>query len=159
MDVNTPGVVTAIRRFDGRYAFLSNFYPSAVLLDGFAYPTVEHAFQAAKSREPAHRVACRNVATPGLAKRLGRQVKLRPDWEIYKTGIMLYLLRQKFTRGSELGLLLVTTGTAELVEGNTWHDQFWGDCRCGRYACRAAGRNELGRQLTQVRDELTPRAR
>lgn len=41
-----------IRSFTGTHRFLSNFHPAPVLLDGVVYPTVEHAFQAAKARAP-----------------------------------------------------------------------------------------------------------
>ena len=40
--------ITRITRFHGEYRFLSNFYPVKVEYDGVQYPTVEHAYQAAK---------------------------------------------------------------------------------------------------------------
>lgn len=43
------GGAGVIDRFSGEYRFLSNFYLAEVELDGEVYPTVEHAFQAAKS--------------------------------------------------------------------------------------------------------------
>lgn len=139
-----------IRHFDKEFAFLSNFYPSTLELEGEFYPTVEHAFQAAKTDSPDERATVRTADTPGKAKHRGRRVTLRPDWEEVKNDIMLELLRCKF---SDPGLqeMLLSTGEAELIEGNWWHDRYWGQCECAR--CGGQGRNELGRLLMQVRAE------
>lgn len=47
------------------------------------------------------------------------------------------------------------------IEGNVWHDQHWGDCRCNRLAlplrreaCAERGANHLGRLLMELRAEL-----
>jgi ribA/ribD-fused uncharacterized protein len=89
--------VTPIDRFAGPWAFLSNFYPAEATLDGIVYPSVEHAFQAAKTYDAGIRAAIRAAATPGDAKRLGRQLRLRRDWETVKVGVMRELLADKFT--------------------------------------------------------------
>jgi ribA/ribD-fused uncharacterized protein len=137
-----------ITAFAGEYRFLSNFYPAAVDLDGSTYPTVEHAYQAAKSLEPSTQAKVKRAPRPGDAKRLGRQIRLRPDWEDVKVGIMRDLVRQKFTSHPDLRARLLATGDAELVEGNYWHDTFWGQCPVG------TGFNHLGRILMEVRAEL-----
>ena len=59
---------------------------------------MEHAFQAAKTFDRTEKQSVGQAATPGLAKRLGRKVRLRPDWEQVKIGIMEELVRLKFTR-------------------------------------------------------------
>jgi ribA/ribD-fused uncharacterized protein len=89
-----------IAAFHGDHFFLSNFSESPVVFDGQAYPTVEHAFQAAKTFEPEQRQLIRDAPTPATAKRLGRsrQVDLRADWEQVKFDIMYGLLKQKFAR-------------------------------------------------------------
>lgn len=135
-----------IDRFADDYEFLSNFAASPVVVDGLTYPTVEHAFQAAKTFDPAEKARIAAVATPATAKRAGRKVALRPDWEEVKVGIMEDLVRRKFA-DERLGRMLVATGDEELVEGNTWNDRFWG-------VCRGSGRNELGKLLMKVRSEL-----
>jgi len=135
-----------ITSFSGPFRFLSNFHPSEVTLDGGKYPSVEHAFQAAKSFGPAHRALIRNGCTSSQARRLGRNVVLREDWEQVKVSIMLDLLRQKFAPGTALGQQLDATGDRELVEGNWWGDTFWG-------VCRGVGQNQLGKLLMQVRAE------
>lgn len=58
-------------------------------------------------------------------KRLGRAAPLNPEWERMKITVMLTALRAKFAQ-PELAERLRATGTEVLVEGNTWHDQFWG---------------------------------
>ena len=136
-----------IDKFDGEHAFLSNFHPSPVLMDGEWFPTVEHAFQAAKTKDWSERRVVRLASTPGRAKRLGRRVSLREDWEQIKIEVMEQLLRQKFLLGSELHLQLLATSPAKLVEGNHWGDTFWG-------VCRGTGQNHLGKLLMKIRDEV-----
>jgi len=92
----TEGHLNVIDLFTGRYAFLSNFYPSKIRLDGVVYPTAEHAFQAYKTDDLAQRMLIRQASTPKLAKRLGRQAPLRPDWERGKVEVMRQVLREKF---------------------------------------------------------------
>ena len=143
-----------ITRFSGDYDFLSNFYPCAIELDGVLYPTVEHAFQAAKTFDADERYKIQVTASPASAKRVGSRVRLRDDWEQVKFGIMEELVRYKFTSYPELGVSLLETAGAELIEGNTWNDRTWGMTR-DRKSGQWIGKNHLGRILMQVRDELT----
>ena len=141
-----------IDKFENEYAFLSNFYPSPVQENGITYPTIEHYFQAQKTTVPFERVAIANAATPGQAKREGRRITLRKDWERVKDDVMLQGLRLKFAI-PELAEKLLTTGDAELVEGTTWHDNIWGNCSCPQ--CEdIPGENRLGKLLMQVREEI-----
>lgn len=135
-----------IESFQGEHRFLSNFWHVYVTYDGEVYPTVEHAYQAAKTLNPEFRKAiC--YATTGEAKRMGRQVPMRPDWEAIKIDVMRDLLKQKFTEEPELRELLLATGDAELIEGNTWNDYFWG-------VCNGNGQNWLGKLLMEVREAV-----
>jgi ribA/ribD-fused uncharacterized protein len=138
-----------IENFEGEYAFLSNFSPSPIVLDRITYPTVEHAFQAAKADNRLERERMASLPTPGAAKRAGRKVTLRPDWERVKVAVMEDLVRRKFA-DRDLAARLLATGDEQLVEGNTWNDRFWG-------VCRGEGRNELGKILMRVRAELKGR--
>jgi N-glycosidase YbiA len=140
----------AITAFHGDYAFLSNFYPSLVRLEDGAYPTLEHAFQAAKTHDADDRKAIRECDTPFTAKYLGRRVQLRADWEHVKVEIMRDLLRQKFA-DAELKAMLLATGEAELIEGNTWNDKVWG---CVMVKGVWIGKNYLGKLLMDMRREL-----
>lgn len=130
-----------IDAFKGKYYFLSNFYP-----DG--KDTNEHLFQSEKAQWPDDRAYVRRALTPMSAKKRGRQVALRPDWENIKDEVMKRLLVMKF-ESVELSRLLLATGTADLIEGNHWGDTYWGvDDKTGK------GFNMLGRLLMEVRDEL-----
>ena len=139
-----------ITSFRGDHRFLSNFWPATVTLDGMVFRSTEHAYQAAKTTDMAERAKFQAAKTPGAAKRLGRRVKLRPDWEGVKEAVMLDLNRQKFS-DPELARRLLDTGDAELIEGNTWGDRIWGmTFENGKWV----GRNLLGRILMRVREEL-----
>lgn len=137
-----------IDQFTGEYRFLSNFAEVAggINFDGLTYPTVEHAYQAAKTLDPDQRGYIQMLVSPGAAKRSGKCIQLRSDWETVKFPIMLSLLRLKFAR-EPFCTKLLATGGAELIEGNTWHDTIWG-------VCNGVGQNHLGRMLMQVRREL-----
>src|SRR4051812_19647737 len=118
-----------ITSFTGRYRFLSNFAYSRVITDGpggkMEWTTVEHAYQSCKHGSEAWRLTVWTATTPGQAKRIGRRVPLRSDWEKVKVPIMLDLLRQKFSKGY-LREWLIETGDRELIEGNWWGDTYWG---------------------------------
>lgn len=136
-----------IDRFTDRYRFLSNFYPAVVTLGDDEYPSVEHAYQAAKTLDLSKRRMIRLAFDARTAKVLARGLLLRPDWSTVKLEIMERLVKEKFTRHTDLGNLLLLTGTEELIEGNHWGDTFWG-------VCKGKGQNHLGKILMRVRDEL-----
>ena len=135
-----------IMRFEGMWDFLSNFYPAPVTLDGQLYPSVEHAYQAAKV-EPLQRdyfLTC----TAGQAKRKNKGVALPAQWHSTKLTLMAMLVEQKFTY-PDLRAKLITTQQAELFEGNWWGDKFWGvDSLTGE------GNNHLGKILMKIRTRL-----
>ncbi len=148
-----------IGSFDGPNRFLSNFYPSDVLpyLKGIPRdqigcvclcPTVEHAYQAAKTVRQEERATILAAKTPAEAKKLGRYVTLRQDWETIRLLVMEDLVRQKFSNHPGLKVKLLATGEALLLEGNYWGDRYWG-------ICRGVGENHLGKILMKVRAELT----
>jgi ribA/ribD-fused uncharacterized protein len=141
-----------IAMFDGKYAFLSNFEQSPFTVDGITFPTVEHWFQAFKTLDPREFRAIAAAETPGKAKRMGRHVILRPDWEEVKVDVMREGLRKKFAI-PEFRVKLLATGDEELMEGNTWHDNTWGNCVCAK--CQnIPGRNMLGMLLMELRQEI-----
>ena len=140
-----------ITSFENEFAFLSNFYHSPIVYEGIKYPTVEAAFQAAKTFNEIEKKTIAAAATPGQAKRLGRRVSLRPDWEQVKDSVMEELVRLKFTSSPTLAIQLWSTGDRELVEGNWWNDTYWG-------VCNGVGRNQLGKTLMKIRTELKIKA-
>jgi ribA/ribD-fused uncharacterized protein len=148
--VNMP---TEIRSFSGDWGFLSNFYPCTVVLDDVQYPSVEHAYQAAKTLSPKQREKFLYAGVKASdAKRMGASLSLRPDWAEVKIDIMRDLLMQKFYP-TILRRKLLCTFSANLVEGNWWHDEFWGVCEgnCKQGPHEANGTNWLGVLLMEVR--------
>lgn len=87
------------------------------------------------------------MGTPAAAKRMGRKVVMRPDWDTVKFDIMLDLVRRKFLGHPDLREMLLATGDEQLIEGNYWGDRVWG-------VCDGTGENWLGRHLMTVRQEL-----
>jgi hypothetical protein len=145
--------VKVIDAFRGRWTKLGNYSSCVVFYDGHAYQSVEHAYQAQKSLDPGIQKMIRDCPTPATSKKVARSVALRPDWEQVKDSIMMELLAEKFSQQPEQGILM-STGAAVLIEGNWWHDNYWGDCRCGRAACAEPGKNQLGRSLMQIRSAI-----
>jgi ribA/ribD-fused uncharacterized protein len=135
-----------IKVFDGEYAFLSNFYERKVKYDGITYGSSEAAFQAQKTLDIKERLQFASL-TPMQSKRKGRKVALRPDWEEVKVLTMYEIVLAKFTQNPDLAEKLIATGDEELVEGNYWHDTFWG-------VCDGIGTNFLGKILMKIRTEL-----
>jgi len=147
-------MVEIINSFKDEYDFLSNFYPVTVRFEDLSYPTVEHAYQASKSKEFFFRklIAALPPTKAGLAKRRGRTVRLRSDWEIVKIDIMRDLLLYKFLQDF-FKTKLLETGDSEIIEGNFWHDNIWGDCYCKK--CKdISGQNLLGTLLMEIRSQL-----
>ena len=144
-----------INSFRKEYFFLSNFYDAPAQYGSVIYPTSEHAFQAAKTLNPMQRIAIKRTSTPDQAKYKGRRVELRSDWEEMKDAIMEEIVRSKFS-DSALAERLKATGDEELVEGNYWHDNYWGNCTCSKCAA-IKGQNKLGKILMKIRSELNER--
>jgi len=137
----------AISSFRGEYRWLSNLWEASFQYKGRRIRTVEHAFQAAKTNNELEQLAVLSAPSPGVAKKLGRQVTLRDDWDSCKVNVMRELLWCKFSQNIVLAAKLLATGDQELVEGNTWGDTFWG-------VCRGRGENQLGKLLMEIRGQL-----
>ncbi len=135
-----------IDNFAGEYRFLSNFWKCPIYFEGEVYPSVEHAYQAAKTRNMAEREIIRSKSSPGEAKKSGRGVTIRSNWNDIKINTMRGLLITKFEWPGERDLLL-KTGNAKLIEGNWWGDIFWG-------VCKGVGENHLGKLLMEIREPL-----
>jgi ribA/ribD-fused uncharacterized protein len=143
---------TTITSFTGEHRFLSNFYSSPVPYDGKTWRTAEHAYQAMKANDWEYRDGIWLLPTPGEAKRAGQLAVLRPGWDKIKKAIMLEIVIAKFRCAPFLAQRLAATSDATLVESNAWHDNYWGDCRCGRdLECSIPGQNALGVILEAVR--------
>lgn len=128
------------------YEFLSNFFHAPFYFAGELWPTAEHAYQAFKTNNEESREKILNARTPGGAKRLGKKVKIRPDWEEVKFSIMEDIVRSKF-KDRALKNRLLRTKDKTLIEDTTWGDTTWG------VDTGMVGRNWLGQILMKVRKE------
>jgi len=144
-----------IDTFAGEYRWLSNFH-----LTNIPPKSTEHYFQAAKARDDEEGLNWKKVIfavpTPNEAKKLGRKVPLREDWEYIKINVMQVALAKKFLGSYELYQKLIDTKDAYLIEGTVWHDNTWGICYkkdCEK--CKdIRGKNLLGTLLMELREIL-----
>ena len=143
--------MSEINDFHGENFFLSNFFPQSFVCEGMTWRSAEHAYQAAKAESKEDMLAVKMCATAGQAKKMGRKIRIRYDWDQIKVDVMRNILKAKFG-DAELAVKLVGTGDAELIEGNNWCDKTWG---CVLENGEWEGRNLLGRLLMEVRAELS----
>jgi len=139
-----------IAGFFGPFRFLSNFYilKNGVGFEGLYYPSVEHAYQAAKWPQP-DRAQFVDISA-GKSKKLG---KLAPNfdgrkWNKKKYDIMFELVLQKFRNNPIQREMLFMTSGFTLEERNSWGDMDWGTDEQGK------GENNLGKILMNVRERL-----
>lgn len=138
--------------FRNRYFYLSNFYPTTITYENITYPTVEHAFAAAKTLDQETRKHISRLPKPAIAARAGRKLVLRDGWdEGIKLAVMEQLLELKFA-DKDLQKKLLATGTDQLIEYNTWHDTYWGVCTCSEH--NGQGANMLGKLLMSTRSKI-----
>ena len=142
-----PAAPAKIPEFQGEYRFLSNYYPATVEFEGITYPTVEHAYQSAKTLNMNERRRIAALPTPAEAKTEGRKLTYRPNWDTLKFQVMEECVRYKFTHNPDLKQKLLATVDAVLEEGNTCNDRIWG-------VYQGQGDNRLGKLLMQIRTEL-----
>lgn len=145
-----PQETKDIPHFGGKYRWLSNFWPSPIIIrlkgEFVTFPTVEHFYQAMKTNSLDIQKTIAKISSPGDAKRMGKKLVIRHDWEAIKVSVMQHALRIKFSQ-PDLRSKLLATGDVRLVEGNNWGDTFWG-------VCQGEGQNTLGRLIMEIRDEI-----
>ena len=152
MSLNSPA-------FRGERYFLSNMYTlkQPLIMDDSTKITVaslENVFQALKFADSDIANQVLSAPTGYAAKRLARNYLadgaiLKDQWNDRKIEIMSGLVRAKFNSDAKLQELLLATDNEELVEYNPWRDDFW-----GVRDDTGEGRNELGKILMTVREEL-----
>jgi len=156
----------------GPYFEFSNFYLSPVKIDGFVYPSSEHAYQALKFLGPDQTYRSREYATiigstntAGKAKILANQkrvggykwktdlnptieayadVKIRKDWLESRDNVMRSIVQAKFQQHPKLKAMLIETGSLPIEEDSP-RDDYWG---VGK---DRTGKNMLGIILMEVR--------
>ena len=135
---------------DNQFHCFSNFYRSNIEVDGKNWPSVEHYFQAMKATSEPDQEAIRQAASPGLAKRMARDLTVDLNhWESVRYEVMLKALRVKFL-DPELQNILLSTDERPIYEDSPT-DRVWGT---GTLKGTGPGRNLLGQALMQVRQEI-----
>ena len=135
--------------FKGKHRWLSNFPDCPIEWDGVVYPSPENAYQAAKTNDPEERKWFLNVKS-AEAKKLGRKVTMRTNWDEIKNDVMLDIQRKKYAQ-EPFQSELIATGDAYIEETNHWGDVYWG-------VCNGVGENVLGKLIMIVRDEVSNEA-
>lgn len=133
--------------FFGDYRCFSNFHMCEIEWEGIKYPSSEHAYMAAKTLDQESRLKIASLTNPAAAKKFGRELELRENWDEIKFDIMFDILMYKFIHHKDIRKILLETGDLYLEETNNWGDVIWG-------VCNGKGTNELGKTLMRVRDIL-----
>ena len=163
-----------INFFDNGYHFLSNLYHCEVEYEGRVYQSSEAAFQASKFDKPEYKDMFVNLKPDNKKlnewKRWGRPAKPlggprgkickndpkafnKEEWDNGKAyKVMKEVVYAKFSQNLDLKEKLLATGSANLIEGTTWNDRIW-----GVDLATMKGKNQLGKILMEVRDELKDR--
>ena len=144
--------------FRDEYGWASNFYLHApFVFHGVTFKTSEHFYQMFKTDNMEWAARILNAPTPADARKLGKECPISPNWNKAKAiTTMATGLELKFSHNKEIFLKLLDTKNLILVEGNFWHDNFWGDCHCnnknGKHPeCLTPGKNMLGKLLMNLR--------
>jgi ribA/ribD-fused uncharacterized protein len=147
-----------IDHFRGEYDWASNFYYKAPFRDSnnLTFKTSEHYFACCKTLDSWWSQRILHAGTAAAAKKLGQQCPVRPEWGTMRVWVMQQALLFKFSQNTDILVKLLNTNDTQMVEGNYWHDNFWGDCRCNNKSgqhpkCLQPGLNKLGALLMNLR--------
>jgi len=136
------------------YGAFSNLYKRTIVFEGATYPTAEHAYQAGKPRKDSVREWLLAAPSPALLAMAAHGLywwDVTPGWSKTKFVRMKAVLKEKFTQNEDLRRLLLSTGTARIVEAasvDSAVNRLWGEVN-GR------GKNMLGKLLMEIRAELS----
>ena len=146
---------SVIDNFRLEYDFLSNFFLHPIIYKNKLWQTTEAAFQAMKTDNEDFQEQIRIAKHPAVAKKMGKCVPIRKDWEDVKESIMKEVCTVKFSE-PKMAKALLDTGNAYLIEGTTWHDNLYGICVLkGCWRCESKiGKNILGKILMEIRKEI-----
>ena len=135
------------------YGAFSNLYRREIEFEGEKFATSEHAYQAGKARKPEVRRWLMEAPTPALLAMAAHGLyvwDINSEWSKIKFDRMKRVLQAKFTQHEDMKQLLLSTGTARLVESATVDNavnRLWGEVN-------GVGKNKLGELLMEVRAEL-----
>lgn len=136
------------------YGAFSNLLKRTVEFEGEIFATAEHAYQAGKARKLEVRKWLMEAPSPSLLAMAAHGLyvwDIASDWSKIKFDRMKRVLVAKFTQHKDLNVLLLSTGTARLVESATVDNavnRLWGEVN-------GVGQNKLGVLLMEVRAELS----
>lgn len=133
-----------IKTFEDSYKQFSNFYIRDVIYKNILYKTREHAFQCQKATNQKDFEYVYHSKDPYRAKQRANHIKCEPNWKNIRVKIMHEIVLSYFQQHKDAKNLLLSTGTEEIQEGNTWGDKFWG-------VVDGEGENWLGQILMDVR--------
>jgi len=142
--------VSKIDSFTDYYEFLHNNFYTPVYYECMLFPSVTHAYQAARSNDERTRKAILNAENLKTVLNIARRIEDSDNWNIRRLKIMEHLIRDKFRRSKELQEKLKATGSREIVmtyDEETVANTFWG-------AVKSKGQNQLGRILMKIRDDI-----
>ena len=148
-----PTEVRFYRASEKPYGAFSNLYRREIEFEGEKFATSEHAYQAGKARKPEVRKWLMQAPSPALLAMAAHGLyvwDINPDWSKIKFDRMKRVLQAKFAQHEDLKDLLLSTGTARLVESATVNNavnRLWGEVN-------GVGKNKLGELLMEVRSEL-----
>lgn len=153
-------ILNGKKGFRDLYECFSNFYKHDKISIMLPYKkknallykanNVETLFQAAKTNDHIFIQRTVNSEFPSEAKRIGRYVKLREDWEEIKEEVMMELIKKKLEVLPEFKkLLLEIPEDIIIAEFNTWND-----CEWGVSSKTLKGKNKLGKILMELRYKI-----
>lgn len=150
--------VVAFWKHDDPNGYLSNWYRSTILTEGYEFPTAEHLIMFWKARFFGDESAAQKILaaeTPAVAKRIGREVKkyVDSDWSAVRYYVDAYVQYLKFSQHQDLRIrLLQTTGT--IVEASPV-DRIWGAGAAEKDLEHGwQGQNLHGKALREIRETL-----
>jgi ribA/ribD-fused uncharacterized protein len=142
------------RANDKPYGAFSNLFRRSVNFENTVFATAEHAYQAGKARRPEVRDWLMAAPSPALLAMAAHglyQWDITPSWSRIKFDRMGAVLHAKFTQHEDLRELLLSTGSARLVETATVDNavnRLWGEVN-------GVGKNMLGTLLMELRTRLS----
>lgn len=135
------------------FGAFSNLYRREIEFEGETFATSEHAYQAGKARKPEVKAWLMAAPSPSLLAMAAHGLyywDVSPGWSQTKFDRMRGVLYAKFTQHEDLRALLLSTGTARLIETATVDNEvnrLWGEVN-------GQGRNMLGLLLMELRERL-----
>jgi ribA/ribD-fused uncharacterized protein len=140
------------------YGAFSNLFRRPLVFEETSFATAEHAYQAGKARRPEVRDWLMAAPSPALLAMAAHglyQWDIAPSWSRIRFDRMRAVLQAKFTQHEDLRELLLSTGSARLVETATVDsavNRLWGEVN-------GVGKNMLGILLMELRAQLSAPAR